>query len=75
MISMAHHLGLEVVAEGVETDKERAFVERHGCDEVQGFLYGRPVPAAEATLLLERSARGPRRISAGPGANSPSTSN
>ena len=40
MISMAHHLDLEVVAEGVETEEERAFVESHGCDEVQGFLYG-----------------------------------
>ena len=64
MISMAHQLDLEVVAEGVETEEERAFVESHGCDEVQGFLYGRPEPAAAATRLLERRGRGPRRLAA-----------
>jgi diguanylate cyclase (GGDEF)-like protein len=63
MISMAHQLDLEVVAEGVETEEERAFVESHGCDEVQGFLYGRPEPAVAATRLLERTRRRRRRFS------------
>ncbi len=62
MISMAHHLDLEVVAEGVETEEERAFVESRGCDEVQGFLYGRPEPVEAATQLLQATLRGPRRI-------------
>jgi EAL domain-containing protein (putative c-di-GMP-specific phosphodiesterase class I) len=63
MISMAHHLELEVVAEGVETEEERAFVESQGCDEVQGFLYGRPEPASVATRLLRMNPGEPRRIS------------
>ena len=63
MISMAHQLDLEVVAEGVETEEERAFVESQGCDEVQGFLYGRPEPAEAATRLMRRLARGRRRAS------------
>ena len=67
MISMAHQLDLEVVAEGVETEEERAFVESHGCDEVQGFLYGRPQPVEAATRLLQGAAGGPRRISSSRG--------
>ena len=70
MISMAHRLKLEVVAEGVETEEERAFIERHGCDEVQGFLYGRPEPVESATRLLRRTFGGPRRIPS-PGSGSP----
>ncbi len=55
MIAMAHRLELEVVAEGVETEQQRDFIERHGCDEVQGFLYGRPLPAEGATRLLREA--------------------
>jgi EAL domain-containing protein (putative c-di-GMP-specific phosphodiesterase class I) len=53
VIAMAHSLGLEVVAEGVETDAQLAFLKREQCDRVQGFLFSRPVPAAELTALLE----------------------
>lgn len=48
---------------GVEPEEERDVVERHGCDEVQGFLYGRPGPVEVATLPLREAAAGPRRIS------------
>ena len=41
---------------GVETREELAFVREHGCDQVQGFLFSRPVPAEEATELLARGA-------------------
>ncbi|HVW31968.1 MAG TPA: EAL domain-containing protein, partial [Acidimicrobiia bacterium] len=52
MIAMAHALKMEVVAEGVETEAQRAFLARHGCDVGQGWLFGRPVePAAIETLL------------------------
>jgi EAL domain-containing protein (putative c-di-GMP-specific phosphodiesterase class I) len=52
IISMARALGLAIVAEGVETDEQEAFLRDRGCDEMQGFLFSRPVaPAAIAELL------------------------
>ncbi|CAG0907743.1 unnamed protein product [Cyprideis torosa] len=45
VISMAHGLGLKVIAEGVETRDQHDLLEYHGCDVAQGFLYARPVPA------------------------------
>jgi diguanylate cyclase (GGDEF)-like protein len=52
IIVMAHSLGLSVVAEGVETEEQLAFLEDQGCDEYQGFLFSRPVPPAEWSALL-----------------------
>lgn len=46
-LSMAHDLGLAVVAEGVETPEQRDFLLAHRCDEFQGWLYGQPMPAEE----------------------------
>jgi diguanylate cyclase (GGDEF)-like protein/PAS domain S-box-containing protein len=43
LISMAHNLGLKVVAEGVETEAQLAFLVEHGCDEIQGFYFSRPL--------------------------------
>jgi EAL domain-containing protein (putative c-di-GMP-specific phosphodiesterase class I) len=47
LIVMAHNLGLEVIAEGVETDAQAAFLLNEQCEEAQGFLYARPLPAVE----------------------------
>ncbi len=55
IIAMAHCLGLEVIAEGVETDEQLKFLRMHGCNDVQGYLLGYPVPAQEFTKLLHRS--------------------
>jgi diguanylate cyclase (GGDEF)-like protein len=62
IIGMAHSLKLAVVAEGVEAPEQLAFLQQHGCDVVQGYLFSRPVPAEELARLLAQ----PRlRIAAG----------
>ena len=50
---MAHTLGLNVVAEGVETAEQLRTLRELGCDEAQGYLLGRPIPAAETARLLQ----------------------
>lgn len=47
IIAMANSLGLEVIAEGVETEKQRDFLELHGCQSYQGNLYSKPIPVGE----------------------------
>ncbi|HWH74150.1 MAG TPA: EAL domain-containing protein [Methylibium sp.] len=47
IIQMARSLGFKTVAEGVETAAQRDFLARHGCDEVQGYLFSRPLPAEQ----------------------------
>jgi diguanylate cyclase (GGDEF)-like protein len=68
LIAMGHALGLKVVAEGVETDAQSLLLRRQGCDEMQGYLFGRPMPAdgvaqflagsAPTTLTIPRRVRG-----------------
>jgi EAL domain-containing protein (putative c-di-GMP-specific phosphodiesterase class I) len=52
VVDLAHALGLRVVAEGVESDAQIALLRALGCDWLQGFRLGRPMPAAEFTQLL-----------------------
>jgi diguanylate cyclase (GGDEF)-like protein len=54
IIAMAHGLGLTVVAEGVETACQLAFLRDHGCDEYQGYFCSKPVPEDEFAALLAR---------------------
>lgn len=52
IISMGHSLGLKVIAEGVETEAQRAVLLQMGCDDMQGFLLGRPLSFEEFVKLL-----------------------
>ncbi|MBK8895785.1 MAG: EAL domain-containing protein [Candidatus Competibacteraceae bacterium] len=52
IVTLAHGLGLEVVAEGVETLEHVEFLRAHGCDQGQGYYFGRPLPFAEFQNLL-----------------------
>ncbi|WP_297452185.1 EAL domain-containing protein [Ferrovum sp.] len=54
IIGMADNLGLKVIAEGVETEQQRDFLERNGCHAHQGYLFARPVPIEEFQNSLSR---------------------
>jgi diguanylate cyclase (GGDEF)-like protein/PAS domain S-box-containing protein len=54
IIGMAGNLGITVIAEGVETESQRVFLEQHGCPLYQGYLFGKPVPIEEFEALLKQ---------------------
>jgi EAL domain-containing protein (putative c-di-GMP-specific phosphodiesterase class I) len=57
IIALARSLGLEVIAEGVETEAQRQFLARQGCERYQGYLYSRPLPPAQLEAFIEGAGR------------------
>lgn len=53
IIAMAHNLGITVIAEGVETDQQKAFLIQHNCRNFQGYLFGKPAPIEEFEANLK----------------------
>ncbi len=62
IIDMARNLGLEVIAEGVETQAQQEFLARHGCTLYQGYLFARPLPLPEFEALRGKEKGGKPRL-------------
>lgn len=54
VIGMGHHLGLYITAEGVEQEKQLAFLQENQCDDIQGFLFAKPMPKEEFETLMSK---------------------
>lgn len=52
IITMAHSLQLNVIAEGVETEQQLTFLRAQGCDEMQGYLFSQPIPSSDIIQFL-----------------------
>jgi hypothetical protein len=70
IISLAHNLKLKVVAEGVETEAQMNFLRSHGCDEMQGYYFARPLSVEDCTraLIEDRCLHFPKPLIASPSA-------
>jgi EAL domain-containing protein (putative c-di-GMP-specific phosphodiesterase class I) len=53
IIGLCRNLGLEVIAEGVETEEQRDYLARQGCHRYQGFLYCKPLPLAQLEAFMQ----------------------
>jgi diguanylate cyclase (GGDEF)-like protein/PAS domain S-box-containing protein len=62
LIAMAHNLGLGIIAEGVETAAQAAFLLNEQCEEAQGFLYAKPLPAADFEAYLRTNQLGSQTL-------------
>jgi EAL domain-containing protein (putative c-di-GMP-specific phosphodiesterase class I) len=62
IVDLARGTGLQITAEGVETSEQRRYLSDVGCDELQGFLLGRPIPLEEMDTLLGIDRRRPRNL-------------
>jgi EAL domain-containing protein (putative c-di-GMP-specific phosphodiesterase class I) len=61
IVALGHRLQMSIVAEGVETEEQLAFLIGEGCEEAQGYLFSAPLPAEEVGLLLRRGGYAPTR--------------
>jgi diguanylate cyclase (GGDEF)-like protein/PAS domain S-box-containing protein len=59
IIGMAHSLKLKVIAEGVETLEQLSYLRRHGCDQIQGYYFSKPLPLPQLESLLHANKRLP----------------
>jgi diguanylate cyclase (GGDEF)-like protein/PAS domain S-box-containing protein len=57
IIGMANNLGLNVIAEGVETEEQLAYLKHYGCPAYQGYLFGQPVPLEEFEKLISKTTK------------------
>ena len=73
VISLGQRLNLRVIAEGVETDEQLAFLCDNNCDEMQGYLFSKPVPSAEIEDLIKRRPAWATRSSTGEAGQSSSS--
>ena len=55
IIALGHKLGMRVVAEGVETEEQREYLQRSRCDEMQGYYFAKPLPATQFACMLSDS--------------------
>jgi EAL domain-containing protein (putative c-di-GMP-specific phosphodiesterase class I) len=56
IVVMAHKLGIQVIAEGVETEEQHQLLREMGCDFAQGYLFSKPIPATQLMEFLNRHA-------------------
>ena len=56
ILALGHSLGFGVIAEGIETQAQRDFLQAEGCKQGQGFWFARPMPAADFTAWLQQQA-------------------
>jgi diguanylate cyclase (GGDEF)-like protein/PAS domain S-box-containing protein len=62
IIAMSSSLGLEVIAEGVETEAQYEFLRQHGCQAYQGYLFGKPMPVDELEIAFKKMENGKWKI-------------